>query len=248
MLTMANLKSSKRKIDVILTSPPYNTSKVVKTALSLKTHQNRYDVYIDKMSPSEYADYTEKLFANFDEILVDNGIILYNLSYGTNVDSMWQALNRIYSSTNFTIADVVIWKKKTCLPNNASPNRLSRICEFVFVICRKSELKTFRSNKRHVSTSKSGQKYYENITNFISAGNNDGTNPYNKATFSTELVVKLLSMYANDNCVVYDPFVGIGTTIFGCLKYGKVQECIGSEISAQQTEFCRNKLEKLFEK
>lgn len=60
-------------------------------------------------------------------------------------------------------------KKKSALPNNVSHNKLTRICEFVFVFCRKNEYKTFVANKQVKSQSKTGQKYYENIFNFIEA-------------------------------------------------------------------------------
>ena len=44
--------------------------------------------------------------------------------------------------------------------------------------------------------------------NYIEAANNDGANKLNKATFSTELVLKLLNMYATKDSVVYDSFMG----------------------------------------
>lgn len=46
---------------------------------------------------------------------------------------MFLALNRIIQ-TGFTIADVITCKKKSALPDNKSPNKDTRICEFVYVI------------------------------------------------------------------------------------------------------------------
>ena len=39
--------------------------------------------------------------------------------------------------------------------------------EPVFVICRKNEYKTYNANKQVKSISSTGQKYYENVYNFI---------------------------------------------------------------------------------
>lgn len=96
-------------------------------------------------------------------------------------------------------------EKSSALPNNTSKNKLTRICEFVYVFVRKSELKTFNTNKRVKSVSSRGQSYYENVFNLIEARNNDGSNNLNKATFSSELVLKLLDIYYTGG-VVYDPF------------------------------------------
>lgn len=42
---------------------------------------------------------------------------------------MWLTIADILRNTNFTIADSIIWKKKSALPNNVSPNKLTRITE-----------------------------------------------------------------------------------------------------------------------
>ena len=141
----------------------------------------------------------------------------------------------------------IIWKKKSALPNNVSHNKLTRITEFVFVICRKDEFKTFRANKKVTKESKTGQKYYENIFNFIEAPNNDGANSLNKATYSSDLCLQLLNIYANENTIVYDPFMGTGTTGIACEKFcrEKTMVCIGSELSDKQVEFSKNRLKEL---
>lgn len=246
-LTMEHMKES--SVDVILTSPFYNTNK---KAGNNKTLENtnvadgqysyvRYDTHIDNMSNDEYCDFTEKLFNEFDKILKSNGIILYNICYGSeNTDGMFRAINTVIVNTPFTIADVIVWKKKTALPNSCSPNKLTRIWEFIFVICRKGEIKTFNCNKKITSYRKTGQAAYENIYNIVEAKNNDGSCPYNKATYSSELCEKLLTLYATEGATVYDPFLGSGTTAVACKRLNL--NCIGSEISKNQCEWATNRL------
>lgn len=241
------------QIDIVLTSPFYNTNKKAgknRTLgnTSVKAGQYdyvRYDTHIDAMTDDEYCDFTERLFLEFDRILNLNGCILYNISYGSeNTEGMFRAINTVLAKTPFTIADTIIWKKSNALPNNCSKNKLTRITEFVFVFCRKSEIKTFTCNKRIVSYRKTGQPSYENIYNFVEARNNDGACPYNKATFSSELCEKLLKIYAlYSDTWVYDPFIGTGTTAVACKRMGF--NCIGSEISKKQCEWAEKRLDKV---
>lgn len=235
--------------DVILTSPFYNTNKKAgkKRTLQNASAKNgqyeyiRYDTHIDNMTDEEYTEYTVRLFDEFDRVLNVNGCVLYNISYGAeNTEGMFKAVNGIITKTNFTIADVICWKKSNALPNNCSSNKLTRIWEFVFVFCRKNEMKTFNCNKKVSSYRKTGQASYENIYNFIEAKNNDGSCPYNKATYSSELCEKLLLLYAPQGGVVYDPFIGTGTTAVACKRLGL--KYIGSEISKNQCEWAENRI------
>jgi DNA modification methylase len=146
----------------------------------------------------------------------------------------------LISNTDFMIADTIVWKKSNSIPHPASYNRLNRIVEFVFVICRKSELKTFNCNKKVVKTSPKGQNYYEIIDNFITAKNNDGSTDLNKATYSTEFCEKLLKIYGKEDYIVYDPFMGTGTTAIACKNLN--MNFIGSEISPAQVEYSKNRI------
>lgn len=240
--TMSSMKGKNFKVDVILTSPPYCTSRsTVKTEKAIDTYNRRYDICLDDMDENQYRDWTIDLFNNFNSILKENGVILYNISYGSeNPNAMWRIPAAIIENTDFMVADCIIWKKKSALPNNVG-NKLTRIIEYVFVICRKSEFKTFNINKKIKSIREdTGQKYYENVYNFIEAPNNDGSCKLNKATYSSELCLKLLDLYAKEDYVVYDPFMGTGTTAVGSIKYNDGEntiKCIGSELSSAQVEY-----------
>jgi site-specific DNA-methyltransferase (adenine-specific)/modification methylase len=244
--TIERFKTDGTKVNVILTSPPYNTARYVKTERAMEILNNRYDIHFDNMSDEDYHNWTRDLFTEFEKVLAPNGVILYNISYGSeNPNAMWEAVEAI-RETDFMIADTIIWKKSSALPNNTSSNKLTRIVEFVFVVCRKSEFGTFQANKGLKSISeKTGQKYYENVFNFIEAPNNDGPCKLNKATYSSQLVLDLLNIYARENDIIYDPFMGTGTTVIGCHRYADGHNnlvCYGSELSAAQIEFSENRI------
>jgi site-specific DNA-methyltransferase (adenine-specific) len=175
-------------------------------------------------------------------VLKENGVVLYNVSYSAenNPNIMWLLISEIINKTDFMVADCIIWKKNSALPNNVSPNKLTRITEFVFVFCRKKEYLTFSTNKKVKSQSKTGQRYYENIFNFIEAKNNDGSNNLNKATFSTEFCEKLIDIYLKKGDLVYDSFMGTGTTANACKIKGL--NYIGSELSPAQVEYSKNRI------
>lgn len=230
-----------KMIDGIITSPFYNNSKKITTEHSRLNNDCRYDVHIDNLTDNQYIEFTIQLFNGFNRILKDNGCILYNMSYSsTNTELMFKTVSAIFERTNFTLADDIIWKKKTAIPNNVSKNKLTRITEHIFVFCRKNEFKSFNSNKKVIKISKTGQKIYDNIYNYIEAKNNDGSCKLNKATFSTELIDKLIKIYIKPGSKIYDPFIGTGTTAVSCIK----NKCyyIGSEISEAQCNYAKERI------
>ena len=249
METMKKLRT--QSIDIVLTSPPYNTGQPSTSERSRRNHQGRYDIHLDTKSPDEFIEWCIQIFNEFDRILKKDAVVLWNMSYGNNVTTskngvglMWRLIGHICEETSFTVADEIIWKKRsTALPDNASTNKLTRWCEHVFVFARQSEYKTFHCNKEVSKIGVTGQTFYKPIFNFIEAANNDGSNPLNKATYSTELCDKLLRIYAplDENTIVYDPFMGTGTTAVACKKLGIGY--LGSEISPAQCEYAKDRIE-----
>lgn len=247
-------KMDENSVDVVLTSPFYNTNKKAgksRTLLNTKVKEGqysyvRYDVFIDTMSDKEYSEYVITLFKLFERVLKENGVILWNVSYGQDgATSLLKLITEITEKTNFDCADIITWHKKSVLPNVCSSNKLTRICEYIFVFCRKSEFYTFFANKSVTSIRKgTSQKMYSSVYNYIEAKNNDEVCPYNKATYSTELCKKLLNIYAPRwGGVIYDPFMGSGTTAVACKELGL--NYIGSEISKNQCEWAEKRLAKV---
>lgn len=240
--TMKKMQKFNHKVDIVLTSPPYNTGRPSTSERSRENNEGRYDVHLDTMTQNEYCNWCVDLFNHFNNILSENGVVLWNVSYGSdasvNTESIgliWLAIADIIRNTDFTVADRIIWKKSSALPNNVSKNKLTRIVEDVFVFVRKDEYKTFNCNKEVSSIGKNGQQFYKNYYNFIEAKNNDGSCKLNKATYSSDLCMQLLSLYGKENDTVYDPFNGTGTTGVACKKLN--MNYFGSEISKAQCEY-----------
>lgn len=77
----------KNSIDLIITSPFYNTNAKAKGNQTLKnccesanrTNSVRYDEFVDVMSNDEYCQFTKELFDYFDKVLVETPcVIIYH--------------------------------------------------------------------------------------------------------------------------------------------------------------------------
>ena len=226
-------------IDGIITSPPYN----INTERSDCYYNNGYS-HIDNLNEREYLDLRLSEFKDFQRILKAEGVICYNISYSKeNPILPILLLSEIHSHTDFTVADIICWKKKNSIPFQTSPTKLSRLTELVYVIVRKDRLHTFKTNKKISKVNeKTGQKFYADYKNYIEAANNDGYKCKLKASFSKELVGKLINIYFPSDSLIYDPFSGIGTTQLACIDY----RCnyIGSEIDTEHYNIAISRINK----
>ncbi len=225
------------KVDKIITSPPYNT-------IRPNSSDRGYDVYKDGMTNEQYIKWILKIFKKYDEILNENGAVIFNMSYGTeNTEAMNLLVAEIIKNTNFTLADIIVWKKQTATPNNVSSNKMTRIVEFVYVFCRRDEFYTFTSNKKVLGKrDDTGQLIYENVYNFFEAKNNDITQNLNKATFSKDFVQELIDRYVKKDDIVLDNFSGTGTTLIACAENDI--KSVGIELSKAQCEFTVTRIKK----
>lgn len=223
------------KVNKIITSPPYNIVRPNST-------DRGYDVYKDGMSNEEYVKWTLDIFGCYERLLSPNGCIAYNMSYGTeNTTAMNLTVAEILRNTDFTLADILVWKKQSATPNNVSANKMTRICEFVYIFCRESEFQTFTANKKSLGKrDDNGQEIYENVFNFFTAPNNDECQELNKATFSTRFVTNIIDRYVLKSDTVLDNFSGTGTTLIACSSRGI--RSIGIELSEAQ---CKHTVERI---
>jgi DNA modification methylase len=215
-------------INGVITSPPYNLCLHRKDCY----YNNGYSEN-DSLSEEEYINLRIKEFSEFERVLKDDGVICYNISYhNENPILPTLLMSELHRRTNLTIADIITWKKKSSLPFQTSPTKLSRICELVYVIVKKESLHNFKTNKVVSSINqKTKQKFYKNYVNYIEADNNDRIKSKLKAAYSEDLVLKLINIYFPTESIIYDPFSGIGTTCRACQKSGR--SFIGSEINPE---------------
>ena len=222
------IRISDGSISGIITSPPYNITSKRKDVYYNNGYSN-----IDGLSEDEYLRVRVYEFVQFSRILENTGVICYNISYhNENPILPTLLISKIHKETDLTVADIITWKKSTSIPFQTSPTKLSRICELVYVIVKKEFLHEFKTNKEISKINeKSGQKFYKNYTNLIEAKNNDSIKCKLKASFSEDFVTKLIDIYFHEGSLIYDPFMGIGTTARACKKSSR--NYIGSELDKE---------------
>ena len=69
-------KIDEKSIDVVLTSPPYNMTK----RKGGYADTGRYDVYQDWKTEEEYINWMVLIFNKIDNVLKDNGVIIFNIN------------------------------------------------------------------------------------------------------------------------------------------------------------------------
>ncbi len=241
-------------VDIVITSPPYGTCRnetFSKESNQKRKYNMRYDEFVEDRTPQEYCDWTVSVFNSMERVLKKNRVVLYNFGLGNDGHTEYtaydwfKAVTEICERTPFGVADLLMWKKKSALPNNVSPNKATRIAEPVIVFCRKDEMMTFTANKKVTGEfPKTGQKLYAPFYNIFEARNNDGSTELNKATYSTQFVDVLVDLYCPDESreewTVLDPFSGTGTT--GLSAVAKGMKYIGIELSGQQCEYTVSRL------
>jgi site-specific DNA-methyltransferase (adenine-specific) len=216
-------------VDLTVTSPPYD---------GLRTY-NGYSF--------PFEDIAKELFRVTKEggvvVWVVGDAVVKGSESGT---SFRQAL--YFKEIGFNLHDTMIYKKANAMPN-ANSKRYRQCFEYMFVFS-KGEPKTFnpitvevkrfdigKQRQKNGIIEKYEKKYSENkerkIDNIFEYGVG-GINTGHPAIFPEQLANDHIISWSNENDLIYDPFMGSGTTakmaILNNRKY------IGSEISE---EYCK---------
>ena len=84
---LETMKRFKGSIDAVITSPPYNTGSRVEywsnkkiNGVRVYKQEKRYDQYLDTKTSDEYIKWSIEIFNSYENILKENGCVLYNIS------------------------------------------------------------------------------------------------------------------------------------------------------------------------
>ena len=226
-----------KSIQLIVTSPPYNAS--------FRNDNDKYPggSYKDALTDEEYIQWSINIFKKYERILKTKGVIAYNMSYTKYSPSLpYILISKILQETNFIVIDTVAWKKRNVMPMGGQPNRLTRICEFVFIFVHKDHVDDFDCNKTVTKISKTGQKFFKQYYNYIEAKNNDGAIAGHKATYSSDFVKYFIDLYSFPGSLILDNFIGTGTTAIGCIDLNR--NWIGMEMCEEYVTIANERIEK----
>ena len=107
--TMFGGHIDEHSIDIVLTSPPYNTSR---TSSKEDPYSFRYDSYNDGLTDEEYTDFICKCFEGYDRILKKNGSVLFNVSYSSKTLHYCGILFQIYREGLLLLFQTALYGKR----------------------------------------------------------------------------------------------------------------------------------------
>lgn len=223
--TMARMKEDGVKVDLIVTSPPYNKNAHAKSTgdneswRNMRGRQIAYDVYGDDMPQGEYEDWQREVIKSCLDILKPNGSLFYNHKDiavgGKMICPKW-----VY---DFNIHQQIIWDRGGSVAND--PHYFQPITEYVYWIVK--DPKNFKFDK-------SKSVFRNNIWRI-----NPDKNPH-PAPFPSLLVGNIIKCCTTPGDLVYDPFMGSGTTALCSLREGCFY--LGSEISHKYVEMAESRI------
>ena len=237
--TMARMPDN--YIDLVVTSPPYD---------NLREYKG-------------YSFPFEEIAKELFRVTKIGGVVVWVVSDSTkngseSLNSFKQAI--YFNSIGFRLHDTMIYAKNNPIPMNH--NRYEQVFEFAFIFS-KGKPKTFNpikipieninathcggfrnknksempEQKRHSKSTGNTEKIKGNIW-FYNVGSNQTSKDKiafeHPAIFPEQLANDHILSWSNENDIVYDPFMGSGTSAKMAIKNNR--NWIGSEISE---EYCR---------
>ncbi len=242
--TMARMKDG--FIDLTVTSPPYD---------NLRTY-NGFSFDFEKVA--------KELF----RVTKDGGVVVWVVGDATikgseTGTSFRQAL--YFMDCGFKLHDTMIWEKPTFTATGALKVRYAQVFEYMFIFV-KGKIKTFnpikdRENKLYgdkmhgtvrqkdgsmKDIANKGKPYAKFGQRFnVWRINTDGSRHEHPAVFPEQLAYDHIISWSNEHDLVYDPFMGSGTT--GKCAKDLVRHYIGSEISEEYTVIANKRIASIAE-
>jgi len=227
------------KADIAFTSPPYNmgndVGKAVERSKNLRMayigKDGAYNEYSDSLSDADYSkllnNALDAALANADDVLFNIGI-LAGSKFGI-IDMMHQHIDKF--------CDILVWKKKNCIPMGMQDGLIAHLCEFVFC---------FNKNGNRAFKHPQWKKCVFDgamMTNVIET-KNQCNNEYSKvhhATFPVEFASEVIRRFSKES--VLDQFGGTGTTLIACEQLNR--KCYMMELDPHYCDVIIARWEKL---
>jgi len=207
-------------VDMVITSPPYN---IANTSPSFRKYNNG-DEYTDSLSQNDYYEWSCKII---DELLRVSKIVFYNIQFlSGNKISLLRMLGRYANN----IKDIIIWKKYPSLPA-MHEKVLNADFEFVIILDKDGTGRTIEQ-----ANFKRGS-----LSNVWEIGRNNISTNSHGAAFPHNIPDRIIRYYTHPTDIVFDPFLGTGTTVISCIKYNR--SYIGTEISKKYFDYAYKNIE-----
>lgn len=257
LITMSNMEDN--SIDLTLTSPPYDDLRTYNEHLTgNKTEFNGYSFPFEQIARELYR------------ITKKGGVVVWVVGDATNKGSetgtsFRQAL--FFKECGFDLYDTMIYQKTgTPFPQKT---RYNQTFEYMFVFSKGKPNSFNPIMKKNVTAGavRHSRKFRNADGEMIPGFNGKPVNEYgienniwlikngmNKSTkdlvafehpaiFPEELAAKHIITWTNEFDIVYDPFMGSGTTAKLSIQLGR--QWVGSELDGTYSEICNKRIENI---
>jgi site-specific DNA-methyltransferase (adenine-specific) len=220
-------------IDLVITSPPYNVN-----LGDNKYNKTPYDLYNDNLEHKEYLSWLENIFKNLYPKIKSGGRVCINIGDGKNgnIPTHSDIIQFMTSELNYIPITTIIWQKNNVSNRTSWGSFLSPSCpsfptpfEYVLVFCKENR-KLQYSGEIDIER----QEFIDWSLSYWEIAPEKGKKVGHPAPFPIELPKRLMKLFSYKNSLVYDPFMGSGTTALACIKNNR--NFVGSEISQQYCE------------
>jgi len=225
--TMKRMEDS--SIDLVVTSPPYN--------MNLRISNGKYHSrQVTKELTTKYSDFSDNLpieefyklhLQILKELIRVSDLVFYNIQIVTGSK---RAFFKIIGDLNEYLKDIIVWDKGHGQPA-IGEKVLNRQSELILVFEKDYPVsRQFR---------KKG-KFKRGTLNDVWRISRELSKLDHGAVFPEALVEEILKNFSDKGDIIYDPFMGSGTTAVVAKKLERF--FIGSEISKKYVEFARKRL------
>lgn len=219
-------------VDCVITSPPYNMNLRIRNGKYcsrqiVKELSTKYSTFDDNLPIEEYNEFHSNVLR---ELLRVSKVVFYNIQIVTGSK---RSIFKMIGDFNEQLKEIIVWDKGVAQPA-MQQQVLNRRTELILVfesdypISRQFKYANFeRGTLNDIWEIKRGKKVSKN----------------HGATFPEELIVKILENFTKEGEVIYDPFMGTGTTAIVSKKMNR--RFIGSELGEEYFDLINERLKEL---
>lgn len=217
-------------VNAVITSPPYNMNLRIRNGKYcsrqiVKELSTKYSNFDDNLPIDEYYELHLNILK---ELLRVSDMVFYNIQIVTGSK---RAIFKIIGELSDYLKDIVIWDKGHGQPAMAE-RVMNRRTELVLIFDKNNAISR-QFNKCNFNRGTLDDLW------LIKRGKKVSTE--HGAVFPEELVGTILDNFTNEGDVIYDPFMGTGSTAVVCKKLKR--KYIGSEISKEYMKVINERLE-----
>lgn len=221
-----DLSPWKGKINLIVTSPPYNVG-------------IDYNSHDDSSSYEDYLEFSRKWLTKAYDLLADDGRMCLNIPLDKNKNglrSVYADIVAIAKEVGFKYQSTIIWNEQNISRRTAWGSWLSASAPYIIapvetiVLLYKHQWK-----RKSKGTSTIEREQFIEWTNGVWTFNGENRKKIgHPAPFPVELPRRCIKLFSFEEDIVLDPFLGSGSTLIAALEEGR--HGIGVEIDSSYVE------------